>query len=304
MGVIHHTLQARPAPLPGAAQGHCGGGHWWIAAVVCSVGAGDRQQLVSQKQIRRSFLVTVEAPNGTSFAETDRALRFVEDSLRHMPDVKSWFANLGHGNPQVYYNVAAHADSLNYAEVFVQLKEYSTRHTPGRLDELRAQLARYPSAHIYVKEFVNGPAIAAPIAIRVIGPDLDVIDSLAGRVERIMTDTPGTRDVKNPLKVARTNLKLEIDSLKASRLGVPTVEFDRAVRLSVAGVPAGTFKDQSGEQYDIVVRTPIGARADLDALQEVRIPSAAGRCCLSRSLRHCSSRRLPRRLRGTTANAW
>jgi multidrug efflux pump subunit AcrB len=41
-------------------------------------------------------------------------------------------------------------------------------------------------------------------------------------------------------------------------------------------VPVGTFKDQSGEQYDIVVRTPIGARADLEALQEVRIPSVGG----------------------------
>ena len=50
------------------------------------------------------FLIQVEAPNGTSLAETDRALRFVEDELAKMPEVKSWFANLGHGNPQIYYN--------------------------------------------------------------------------------------------------------------------------------------------------------------------------------------------------------
>ena len=275
MDVIHHTYRpalhfclARPKTTAVAA---IGGSLLLSAAVVPVIGSS-----LFPKADTPQFLVTVEAPNGTSFAETDRALRFVEDTLRRMPEVKSWFANLGRGNPQVYYNVVAHADSLNYAEVFVQLKEYSTHRTPRRLDELRAQLARYPSAHIYVKEFVNGPAIAAPIAIRVIGPDLDVIESLARRVERIMTDTPGTRDVNNPLKVARTNLKLDVDTLKASLLGVPTVEFDRAVRLSVAGVPAGTYKEQSGEQYDIVVRTPIGARADLDALQEVRVPSAGG----------------------------
>ena len=275
MDVIHHTYRpalhfclARPKTTAVAA---IGGSLLLSAAVVPVIGSS-----LFPKADTPQFLVTVEAPNGTSFAETDRALRFVEDTLRRMPEVNSWFANLGRGNPQVYYNVVAHADSLNYAEVFVQLKEYSTHRTPRRLDELRAQLARYPSAHIYVKEFVNGPAIAAPIAIRVIGPDLDVIESLARRVERIMTDTPGTRDVNNPLKVARTNLKLDVDTLKASLLGVPTVEFDRAVRLSVAGVPAGTYKEQSGEQYDIVVRTPIGARADLDALQEVRVPSAGG----------------------------
>ena len=93
-----------------------------------------------------------------------------------------------------------------------------------------------------------------------IGQDLDVIEKLSLQVEQLVESTPGTRDVQNPLKVARTNLKLNVDSQKASLLGVPTVEFDRAVRLSVAGIPTGTFKDPSGEQYDIVVRTPIGVR--------------------------------------------
>ena len=84
-----------------------------------------------------------------------------------MPEVKSWFANLGHGNPQIYYNHIVRKDAPNYAEVFVQLKEYDTRATPRELDELRAQLERYPAARIYVKEFVNGPPISAPIAVRV-----------------------------------------------------------------------------------------------------------------------------------------
>jgi multidrug efflux pump subunit AcrB len=275
MGLIHHTYRpalhfclARPRATVVVALG---GSLLLAATFVPVVGTS-----LFPKADTPQFLVTVDAPNGTSFAATDRALRFVEEKLQHMPEVKSWFANLGRGNPQVYYNVVAHADSLNYAEVFVQLKEYDTRRTPARLDELRAELARYPGAHIYVKEFVNGPAIAAPIAIRVIGADLEEIDKLAARVERIMQATPGTRDVDNPLRVARTNLKLEVDPLKASLLGVPIIEFDRAVRLSVAGTPVGTFKDASGEQYDIVVRTPVGSRADLNALDEARVPSAGG----------------------------
>src|SRR6185295_13987976 len=222
------------------------------------------------------FLISVEGPDGTSLAETDGALRFVEDKLAHLPQVKSWFTNLGHGNPQIYYNHIVRKDSPNYGEIFVQLKDYDTRETPRLLDELRAKVDRYPSARIYVKEFVNGPPITAPISVRVIGRDLDVIEKLAARVEKLVQDTPGTRDVLNPLKVSRTNLRLAVDSQKASLLGVPTVEFDRAVRLSVAGVPAGTFKDDSGEQYDIVVRTPVGARADLDALGQVRVPSLTG----------------------------
>lgn len=221
-------------------------------------------------------LVQVEAPNGTSFAATDEALRFVESVLAKTPEVRSWFSNLGHGNPKIYYNHITREDASNYAEVFVQLDRYDTRRTPAKLDELRRSLEGYPGARIYVKEFVNGPPISAPVSVRVIGPDLDVLERLGEQVETLMESVPGTRDVRNPLKVSRTNLRLAVDTQKASLLGVPTVEFDRAVRLSVAGLPVGTFKDESGEQYDIVVRTAIGDRADLATLGEIRVPSLSG----------------------------
>ena len=275
MGAIHryyrpalHYCLARPRAT---ALVSIGGALLLSAALVPVIGSS-----LFPKADTPQFLITVQAPDGASLADTDAALHFVEQRLAHTPGVKSWFANLGHGNPQIYYNIVPHGEAVNYAEVFVQLKKYDTRRTPRALDALRAELARYPGVHIYVKEFVNGPAITAPISVRVIGPDVDVIERLAARVERLMQDTPGTRDVDNPLRVARTNLQLALDPQKAAQLGVPAVEFERAVRLSVAGIPVGTFKDPSGEQYDIVVRTPVGARADLAALQQIRVPNAGG----------------------------
>ncbi len=131
-------------------------------------------------------------------------------------------------------------------------------------------------AHIYVHEFANGPPISAPISVRVIGQDLDTIEQLSFKVEELIKKTPGTRDVKNPLNVARTNLKLRIDSRKAQQLGVQTAELDRAVRLSVAGIPVGTFKETTGEQYPIMVRTPITQQAEFGALEQVRVPSLNG----------------------------
>jgi len=222
------------------------------------------------------FLIQVEAPAGASLEATDEALRFIETKLRATPAVKGWFTNVGHGNPQIYYNHITRRDAANFGEVFVQLTHYDTHDTPRTLETLRTALRDYPAARIYVKEFVNGPPISAPIAVRVVGRDLGAIEALAGQVQRLVEATPGTRDVQNPLEVARTNLRLAVDAQKANLLGVPTVEFDRAVRLSVAGLPAGKFKDPDGEQYDITVRTAVGARADLASLGEVRVPSLSG----------------------------
>ena len=222
------------------------------------------------------FLISVELPNGSSFAATDRALRFVEDRLAKTAEVSGFFSNLGHGNPQIYYNHIVRNDSANYAELFVQLKAYDTRATPRLYERLRSAFAQYPAAHIYVKEFTNGQPISAPIAVRVVGNDLATLDLLARRVQTAVTDTAGTRDVSNPLRVPRTNLRLQIDSRKAGLLGVPTAEIDRAVRLTVAGVPAGTFKSPDGEQYTIMVRSPVAERSDMGALGQVRVASRSG----------------------------
>jgi CzcA family heavy metal efflux pump len=275
MGVIHnyyrpalHWCLARPKLTVAAALG---GSLLLSAALVPVIGSS-----LFPKADTPQFLIQVESPNGTSIAETDRALTYVEGELKTMPEVKSWFSNLGHGNPQIYYNHIQRNDAANYAEVFVQLHEYDTNETPEKLQALRERLSRYPGAHVYVHEFANGPPISAPISIRVIGNDLNVIESLSHKVEEMVKATPGTRDVKNPLNVARTNLKLRIDSRKAQQLGVQTAELDRAVRLSVAGIPVGTFKETTGEQYPIVVRTPITQQAEFGALEEVRVPTLSG----------------------------
>ena len=275
MGVIHnyyrpalHWCLARPKFTVAAALG---GSLLLSAALVPVLGSS-----LFPKADTPQFLVQVNSPNGSSLAETDRALREVEAELAKMPEVRSWFANLGHGNPQIYYNHIQRNDAANYAEVFVQLHEYDTDDTPRKLQVLREKLERYPGAHIYVKEFANGPPISAPISIRVIGNDLNVIETLSHRVEDLVKATPGTRDVKNPLNVARTNLKLRIDSRKAQQLGVQTAELDRAVRLAVAGVHVGTYKDTTGEQYPIVVRSPITQQAEFAALDQVRVPSLSG----------------------------
>ena len=223
------------------------------------------------------FLITVETPDGSSLAATDRALQFVEGKLRETPEVLSFFTNLGHGNPIIYYNVASHDGDISYGDLFVKLRHYDLRATPLLLERFREQFKEYPNARIYVREFSNGPAISAPVAMRVIGPDLAELHRLAGVVEKTLRATPGTRDVQNPVRMRRTNLSLAIDSQKAALLGVPAVEFDRAVRLAVAGIPAGKFKDTDGEQYDITVRTPIDARPDVRALDQVRVATLGGR---------------------------
>ena len=275
MGAIHryyrpalHYCLARPRATVATA---IGGSLLLSALLVPVIGSS-----LFPKADTPQFIVQIDTPTGTSLAETDRAVRFVEAELMKMPEVKAMFANLGRGNPQIYYNHIQRNESSDYGEIFVTLKSYSTRKTPLLLDQLRERLDGYPGARISVKEFVNGPPVSAPIAVRIVGPDLEVLDELATQVEKLIEGTPGARDVRNPLKFPRTNLALVADTQKAAMLGIPAVEIDRAARLAISGLPAGTFKDDDGEQYPIMIRTPLEQRASLEMLQAARVMSLSG----------------------------
>jgi len=222
------------------------------------------------------FLVQVDAPDGSSIAETDRALRFVEAELARRPEVKQWFTSVGHQNPRIYYNVIPSGVAPDLGEVFAEVEAYDARATNAMLDELRARFAEYPAARITVKQFENGPPIDAPIAIRVTGPDLDQLRTLAAELETLVAATPGTRDVENPVRLQRTDIDLGIDREKASLLGVSPAEADRTVRLAIAGLPVGRLRETDGDEYDITVRLPMQGRPTIEMLGSIQVSTRTG----------------------------
>jgi multidrug efflux pump subunit AcrB len=220
--------------------------------------------------------VDIEAPDGASLDETDRAVRFAERVMGTHPAVRGVFANVGKDNPVVYYNVFQRNEQSNRGQLFVLLHEYHGTRTPRLLDSLRQRLATYPGARIELKEFENGPPIEAPIALRVEGPDLDSLRVLAARVEAVLENTPGTQYVRNPVRLRRTDLRLEVDREKAGLLGIPSVEIDRTLRLGLAGLEAGQFRGDDGNDHPIMLRLAHNGRPTPEALDRIWVPSVSG----------------------------
>ena len=230
------------------------------------------------------FRITVETPTGASLADTDRALKHVEAELARHPEVKHYFANLGRGNPRVYYNIFPEETNANIGEVFAEFDRYDPRRSPELLAEMRAALSQYPGARIQVESYRNGPPIVAPIELAIKGPDLQQLQVLANEAERIIAATPGTRDVDNPTRRLRTDLDLRIDTDKAALLGVAPAEVDRTVRAAVAGLDVGKFREPDGDEFEITLRLPMSGRQTLDALDRIEVAAASGQAVPLRQL--------------------
>ncbi|WP_394842488.1 efflux RND transporter permease subunit [Pendulispora brunnea] len=199
------------------------------------------------------FMVEVEAAEGASMPETDRAARFVEEVLARHPEVTKVATTIGKGHPQIYYNVAPRNEKANVADVFAELRTRGDGNT-RLLEQIRLELREYAGARLDLKEFENGPPLDAPIAIRLLGSDPEALEKGAAQVEQILRSTDGTRDVRNPSRERRTDLRVHVDRDKAAVLGIAVADVDRAVRLAVGGIAAGKYReDGSEEAYDIRV---------------------------------------------------
>ena len=223
------------------------------------------------------FAIRIYGGEGNSVAATDAIVRQVESAVQATPGVDWWFANVGRGNPQIYYNEIPEESSARIGDVFCALKAWDPRRSPGVLEDLRRRLAVIPGARIVVKEFENGPPIEAPIAIRVFGEDLGELRKLAAEVEQALRTTPGTESIDNPLRVSRTDVRVRLDRAKAGLLGIAEAEVDRAVRLAFAGLEVARFRESDGDEYGVVLSLGRKDRANLEHWETVWVPTGSGR---------------------------
>lgn len=223
------------------------------------------------------FLIDVKMPLQTSLEEGNRITKMVEDSLLTNPLIASITSNVGKGNPQIYYNVPQQEEKIDFAQIFVQMHEDAKPTLKNQLiNELRLQFSSFPLAKIEVNDFEQGPPIEAPISIRVFGENLDTLRMLSYKVERLLTANPGAIYVNNELNTLKTDLKVTINKEKARNLGVLTADIDKTVRLAVAGLTVGTFTDDAGDDFNIVVTAPKEKRADLSSLFNLYVNNGIG----------------------------
>jgi multidrug efflux pump subunit AcrB len=224
----------------------------------------------------KQFLITVETPKGSNIRETDKAVRFVESVVGNRPEMAYYMSNIGKGNPTIYYNTFQKSEQNNLGELLCEVKLKSQPEITTFLDHLRDTLNTYVNARIYVYEFENGSPVDAPIAMRIVGDNLDTLQSLANRIERIIRATPGTIYIKNPLNQSLTDLKINVNKGKAGIFGVPAVEIDRTIRLALAGIRAGYFREPDGTEYPINVRLPRDSANTLKSLDYIYVSSLTG----------------------------
>ena len=222
------------------------------------------------------FRVMVEAQQGASVAETGRIVAQVSAVLKTEPAIKVRAENVGAYNPPVFYNVFQRGENPTRGEVFAMMDTWEGTKSRAMVDRLRKQLDQISGARIKLMLFQNGAPINAPVEFRVYGPDQDELKRLAGQMEQVLRDTPGTRDINNPVAFDKVDLDIRVDDAKAALLDVPAGAARRAIRLALSGERAGTYRDTEGDSYPVVVRLPLAETQPVSALESIYVSNRSG----------------------------
>ena len=223
------------------------------------------------------LLIEVNTPKGSSIEEADKAVNYVESVLDTMTYVKNYTSNVGHGNPQIYYNRIPKSFEKQHGQVMVNFTEWDPEKFYNTISQLRKTFADYPGARITMEELKNGVPVEAPIEIRVLGEELQVIKQLAAEVETVLETHPQVINIVNPLRRDQTQLQIKLNKAKAGLLGVSELDFDQTIRASLNGLTIDQVSLEDGNDYNVVLRMPFDEDPDIGDLSKIYIASRTGR---------------------------
>ena len=124
-----------------------------------------------------------------------------------------------------------------------------------------------------VNELISG--VKSDLAVKIFGPDLDVLTQVANRVAPLMQAVEGAQDVKVEQISGMSQLNLIIDRDAVARYGINVADVNEAIETAVAGKVAGTLIEGQ-RRFALVVRYPEAARADVPQIERLLIRAPNG----------------------------
>jgi multidrug efflux pump subunit AcrB len=223
---------------------------------------------------RPEILVDLWLPEGSSFADTEREAKAVEQRLLQDPDLSYVVAFVGEGAPRFYLPLDQQLKNQNFAQLMLMSKSLEAReHALVRVREILAQ--DFPNIRARAERLFNGPPVGWAVQVRVTGPDRAEVRRLADEIAGVMRASPEIGNVHNDWLEPVPSMKLEIDQDRSRALGVTSQAVRRSLQGSLSGFQIGEFRE-ADETIKVMLREPSQTRNLLTALDNVYVKTAAG----------------------------
>ena len=222
---------------------------------------------LSPTEDRGTVIVSGNAPEGASFAYTQRYAEQVEEILQGIPDIRSALVIVGSGE-------------VTQMNSFARLKDWSQRSVSQQetvqklLPKLRAIAGIQASASNPASLGVRGFGKPMQFVIQS-SASYEELNGIANSLVEKLKDNPGLADLDTDLRLNKPEVQIEIDRARAADLGLDVTVIGRTLETLLGGRDVSTFEIGS-EQYDVTVALPVADRTSTETLSRIFVRSASG----------------------------
>ncbi|MDB5757611.1 MAG: efflux transporter permease subunit [Burkholderia sp.] len=222
--------------------------------------------------------LTITLPASSSLEQTKRVEREVRAILLTYPEVGKVIAQVGRPDD------GTDPKGANNLEVLADLKPRGTWRFPDKeslVADMSAKIRRLPGVPTNfsqviednVEEALSG--VKGEIAVKIFGPDLDMLTQKSEQVAAILESIPGSADVAAIRIGGQSELDIVIDRERIARLGVNVADVNNAIQTALAGNAVNQFYE-GDRRFDITVRLKAGARESVDDIAAIQVPLPGG----------------------------
>lgn len=254
-----------------------------LAAGLLAAGGAAMTQLGSEFQPaleEGDIVMRITMAPSISLTEAAATVTRIEKRLLDtFPEVASVVSRIGRGE------VGAHADPVNSSESFVALKPRSQWRKGLSPEDLRAaisdNLGAYPGVQVSVgqpiamsvDELVTGTR--AQLAVKIFGPDTDVLLASSQKLQTILQGVRGASDVQADQITGAPQLVVAMNREALGRYGLTVDDGLEALRAGVGGAQAGAVFE-GVRQFPVMVRYTEESRSSAAAIGRIILRADSG----------------------------
>jgi multidrug efflux pump len=221
---------------------------------------------------RDQFQIQLILPRQASLQQTRETVEEANKTLHQHASVDQvhWF--IGTSAPQFYYNMmTGQAGANNFAQALVQLKDGDD--LARRIQGIQADLDQaVPQATTLALQLEQGPPFAAPIEMRLFGPNLDQLQQSGEELRHLLAEIPDVTHSSSSLQNGQLKLWLRNQNEDARLAGFSRRDLAEQLQSSLEGVVAGSMMQET-EELPIRVRLHQDDRNSLEELRSMELNS-------------------------------
>ncbi len=217
-------------------------------------------------------LEKVPSVNLVRSSETDRAIQ--RRILATVPEVSQIVSRVGADE------LGLDPMGVNETDTFLALKPRDQWRVPDKdwiIDQVRRVGSEYAGINfsftqpidMRVAEMISG--VRGDLAVKIFGPDLQQLDSLAQQIAVSLRGIPGSQDVVAVANQGVQYLQVEIDRLAAGRAGLSVEAIQGDLRTLIEGRSVGVVLEE-GRRLPLLMRGDAPLQMSADVFQQVRLP--------------------------------